>query len=313
VRVFFVISGFLITSLILEEKEETGGFSLARFYARRAWRILPAACTLLLCLLIANLLHLISIPVLDYVRALTYTMNYGPVPNWYVGHLWSLSVEEQFYFLWPFLLAFLPLARCRYIAIAFILVSVGLRYYMTIRSPENLWRIEYQFQYSGTALAFGCLLAIDRTRLWAQSWFRALCSSPFTAPVACVLLFANSLLLRTSGAAGLCAADIITNLGILTLVAKFTCWPVGPIARVLNAAPVAFVGTISYSLYLWQQPFTAAGMHTWITRFPYNLALIFLCALGSYYLVERPTLKMRKALHSKNRAQSLAVRAAPVP
>jgi peptidoglycan/LPS O-acetylase OafA/YrhL len=303
VRVFFVLSGFLITALILEERIKTGRVSLGKFYARRAWRIIPPAYTLLLCLAIANLFHLVDIPWLDYLRSLTYLMNYGPIPAWRVGHLWSLSVEEQFYLIWPFLLFFLPVRLCRYIAVGFILVSAGLRYHLALQTVEDLWRLEYQFQYAGTAMAFGCLLAIDQKWLQAQSWFRALCASPLTAPLTCAAMLANSLLLRTSGPIGHCFADIVTNLCIVLLVAKFSSSPVGLGARFLNFRPIVFVGTISYSLYLWQQIFTVPGGHAWIFYFPINLLLIFLCALGSYYLIEKPTLRIRQALHSEKANQ----------
>jgi len=301
VRVFFVISGFLITTLILQERAKTGDFSLSQFYQRRAWRILPPAYLLLLCLLVANLFHFISIPPFDYFRAFTYLMNYGPIPNWFVGHLWSLSVEEQFYLIWPFLLAFLSVRSCRYIAVAFILISAGLRFHMALNPPLDMWRHEYEFQYSGTAIAFGCLLAIDRDWLYSRKWFRAVCSSSLTAPAAVVLLFANSLVLRASGAFGLCVADIVTNLCILALVAKFTCWPRGPIASLLKARPIVFIGTISYSLYLWQQIFANSIPHLYSSWFPFNLLLIVLFALGSYYLVEKPSLRIRRKLHERRR------------
>jgi peptidoglycan/LPS O-acetylase OafA/YrhL len=298
VRVFFVVSGFLITTLIFQEREETGTFSLARFYERRAWRIFPPAYAFLLCLVIANLLHVTTISKIDFVRGFTYLMNYGPVPNWFVGHLWSLSVEEQFYIIWPFLLVFLPQRGYRAVAVAFILVSAVLHFHLLNQAPENLWRREYEFQYAGTSIVFGCLLAIERPRLYAQEWFRRICLSPFSAPIVCVVFFTNSALLRTSGAVGLCAADILTNLCIVFLVAKFACYPVGPIARMLNWKPMVYVGGFSYSLYLWQQLFTGQGSG-WTTRFPANLLLIIACALASYYLVEKPTLRMRKAITNR--------------
>lgn len=299
VRVFFVISGFLITTLILEERERTGSFSLGNFYARRAWRILPPAYTLLFCLIIANLLKWISISPLDFFRGFTYFMNYGPIPKWPVGHLWSLSVEEQFYLIWPFLLAFLPIRICRYVAAGFIIVSAGLRYHMMVQGPADLWHIEWQFQYAGTAIAFGCLLAIDRKWLLSQPWFCSMCASPFTLILPCAVLLANTKL-RASGALGGCVGDIVANFSILVLIARFTSQPIGLVARMLNSRPLVAVGLISYSLYLWQQEFANPHTNNWSSRFPYNLLLILACSLGSYFLVERPTLRIRKALAARS-------------
>jgi peptidoglycan/LPS O-acetylase OafA/YrhL len=295
VRVFFVLSGFLITTLILEEREKTARFSLSNFYMRRAWRILPPAYTLLFCLIVADILRWISISPIDYLRGFTYFMNYGPIPKWYVGHLWSLSVEEQFYLIWPFLLAFLPTKTCRSIAAAFIVVSAVLRYHMVAQGSPDQWYLEYQFQYAATAIAFGCLLAIDRKWLYAQPWFRKVCASPITFVVPCAVLLANTKL-HASGALGESAKDIVANVCILVLVAKFTCQPFGFVAKILNSRPFVAVGLISYSLYLWQQEFSNPNVHNWSQRFPYNLLMIVGCALGSYFLVEKPTQRMRKSL-----------------
>lgn len=296
VRVFFVLSGFLITTLILEEQVTTGSFSLLTFYKRRAWRIIPPAYALLTFVAIASLFHFFTIDRLDFLRSLTYLINYGPTPSWPVGHLWSLSVEEQFYLIWPFLLFFLSTRLCRFVALGFIVVSAILRYHLVGQSLQHAWRLEHQFQYAGTAMAFGCLLAIDRKWLASQPWYQTLGASPFTAPLTCGVMVANSLILRTSGPVGLCSADIITNLSIVILVYAFTTRTSGAAFRFLNFEPVVFIGTISYSLYLWQQIFTLPGGSGWIFRFPINIFLIFTCALGSYYLIEKPSLRIRQKL-----------------
>jgi len=208
VRVFFVLSGYLITTLILEERRKSGRFSLSKFYARRAWRIIPAAYILLSCLAIANLLHLVDIPWTDYIRSLAYT-------------------------------------------------------------------------------------------------------SPLTLPSIFVATLANTFFLHASGAVGGCCADIMSNLCIVLLVSKFSFSPVGLGARFLNFKPIVFVGTISYSLYLWQQIFLVPGGQAWIFRFPINLILVSCCALISYYLIERPSLRIRQVLRSENANQSQGNNSAP--
>ena len=102
VSVFFVISGYLITTLLLRDHATNGQIDLLGFDRCRAWRILPAAGTYLLVLAVAAVTtgssHLSSA---DWLHALTFTMNYHHDRAWSVGHLWSLSVEEQFYCWWP--------------------------------------------------------------------------------------------------------------------------------------------------------------------------------------------------------------------
>ncbi len=109
-----MISGLLITWLMIRERDATGTFSLRNFYIRRFLRILPVFWLLILTVTALKVAHVISIEWLDIFRALTFTHNY-PIslahPRYYsfwLVHTWSLSLEEQFYLLWPGLFALLP-------------------------------------------------------------------------------------------------------------------------------------------------------------------------------------------------------------
>src|SRR4051812_33176028 len=102
VRIFLVISGFLITSLLLREKERTGTIDLKQFYLRRAYRLLPAAY---LYLVVITILFHESLTFKYLVAAYMYLTSYALHSPWVLMHLWSLSVEEQFYLLWPAALA----------------------------------------------------------------------------------------------------------------------------------------------------------------------------------------------------------------
>ena len=110
VRVFFVISGYLITTLLLEETARYGRIDLGRFYLRRTMRIFPAFYAFVLALIVLEAVGLIALNPGDKLHALTYTSNYDPDRSWYVGHTWSLAVEEHFYLLFP-LLALVLLRR----------------------------------------------------------------------------------------------------------------------------------------------------------------------------------------------------------
>ena len=102
VRIFFVISGFLITTLLLGERQKTGKIDLKEFYIRRAYRIFPAAYFYLL---VVTFLFYSSLSLNYLVAAYTYMTSYAIHSPWILRHLWSLSVEEQFYMLWPALVA----------------------------------------------------------------------------------------------------------------------------------------------------------------------------------------------------------------
>ena len=109
VMLFFVLSGYLITGLLLSEQKKWGSISLPAFYMRRSLRIVPAFVTFLI--VIAALMHqgAIHISVNRFLSAATYLLNYSGlwlprIPDeetWFLGHLWTLAIEEQFYLIWP--------------------------------------------------------------------------------------------------------------------------------------------------------------------------------------------------------------------
>lgn len=102
VRLFFVISGFLITSLLMQEREKTGAVNLKQFYFRRACRILPATYVYLA---VVAVVYYESLSSTDLILAVTYLSSYSVHIPWVLGHLWSLSVEEHFYLIWPIAIA----------------------------------------------------------------------------------------------------------------------------------------------------------------------------------------------------------------
>src|SRR3954470_16220242 len=107
VRFFFVISGFIISTLLINEGANGSIPSLKRFYLRRFIRLVPVQIVFLAALLLLTLYGTLNINSCQFLTSLTYTKNYG-CSSWIDGHLWSLSVEEQFYILWPFILLYLP-------------------------------------------------------------------------------------------------------------------------------------------------------------------------------------------------------------
>src|SRR5690606_25607040 len=103
--IFFVISGFVITRGLIWERSQTGEISLRKFYARRFFRIAPAMLAVLAFCAIGQRVGLLEVPDLDIVLALASVMNWARAFEWtgghWLGHFWSLSVEEQFYLIWP--------------------------------------------------------------------------------------------------------------------------------------------------------------------------------------------------------------------
>jgi peptidoglycan/LPS O-acetylase OafA/YrhL len=296
VRVFFVISGFIITLLLLKEDAETGAVSLRQFYTRRTLRIFPPCFAYLLAVALLTLAGKIrGIGATDFVHAVTYTVNYEAKPHWVIGHLWSLGVEEQFYLLWPLAFAFLSMRAGRRLLIACIIVvpSIRLAAVAGLIPAASLGR---SFHTVADGLATGCLLAHFRE----VPAFRSLIARIPHAAAGAVFLagIAGAIAWKLAHAPSAAVlAPTLANLAIALFVAKETRPSESLAFRLLNLRWVTQVGLWSYSLYLWQQPFlfhfsTPAIYHI----FPYNYAIVFALALGSYYLIEKPSLRLRRYL-----------------
>ncbi len=165
VTVFFVISGFLISGLLFGEQSRTGTIDLAHFYMRRTLRIFPIYYVYVATIGVVAGLGWIELRTGDLVAALTYTMNYHPVRAWYLGHAWSLSLEEQFYLIWPITLVLLGRRRGLILACAFIAAAPFLRFW--------IWQFDFlpsfrsisdsSFLTTGDSIAIGCVLAWHET------------------------------------------------------------------------------------------------------------------------------------------------------
>ncbi|MGO8707695.1 MAG: acyltransferase family protein, partial [Terracidiphilus sp.] len=171
VVVFFVISGFLITTLLMHEYDQHGRISLKLFYARRSVRIFPASYGYLTVIGILWAIGILHLTWSDIVHGITYTMNFAPVRSWQVGHLWSLSVEEQFYLLWPFTFALLGRRKGTWTAFGVLLLGIaGRAFNRAVLIGTPLHDLE-MFPMVADSLAAGCLLALLREQLEKQRWY----------------------------------------------------------------------------------------------------------------------------------------------
>ena len=296
VHVFFVISGFLITRLLLDELGSTGRISLPHFYFRRTMRICPAYYVFILVLTGLAWRGLVQLAPRDVAHALTYTSNYYSARSWFIGHTWSLSVEEQFYLLWPALIVMVGRRRSLWLAALAVAIAPLIRIasWELMRSSGD--GIGHRFETVADAIAIGCVLAGTRDWLHQQPSYRRLLESGLFVVVPC-LAVAGSLLYDHPVAHFLIGITVM-NLSIAATLDWCVTFGSGRVGRVLNWAPLAFVGTISYSLYLWQQLFLNRMSGAATAAFPANLALACAAALTSYYLIEQPALRLRRRLET---------------
>jgi peptidoglycan/LPS O-acetylase OafA/YrhL len=283
VRVFFIISGFLITSLLLQERAEAGRISLLLFYIRRTLRILPPFVLFIGVVAGLNALGIIQVPPGNWVYALTYTMNFDTHAPWVLGHLWSLSVEEQFYLLWPLVMRFARPSVWTGVATLSVFAGIASQHLI---DPA----LHYAFPFVCGPIAMGCLLAIHApamkrfiaaSQFLSSDWFFL-----FAVPVIALLDTPDF------GNAGRYIA-LVTNSLVTLCVARVVFVPV----RVLNRGPLVMLGKLSYSLYLFQQLFldsmSAAPI---LIPFPFNLAAALTAGICCYALVEVPLQGLRARL-----------------
>jgi len=288
VRVFFVISGFLITGLLLREIDKTGTISLPRFYLRRTLRIFPPYYAMLLCIGVAAALGRLDLRPGDLLHAVTYTMNYHADRAWPLGHTWSLAVEEQFYLLWPAALLLLRPERGFKALIAVIALVPLVRLVEWYAGMHDL--IGNSFETVADALATGCVLACAREALWRDARYRRLLTSRWFVVVPLIPLALSALSRpRIEFALGIS----LSNFCIAATIDWCVRYDKGFVGRILNTKPIAFLGVLSYSLYLWQQPFINRTSDAAMARFPLSVLLAIVCALISYYAIERPALAFR--------------------
>ena len=272
VTIFFVLSGFLITTLLLREKAQTSTLSLRSFYLRRLFRIAPSAWTYI------AIMFAISVGKPFSGKEISATLfcfrNYvflnGSHPL--TAHFWSLAIEEQFYLVWPLLvLLFNPRALLWLAASGSVLVAIWRLIHWTEIATGPLLA-GCATQYRADALLVGCAVAIALP--WLQPRMRPWFAIPMAAFVAfCVLRFQGFSPLSESITI---AALLATTSSCLT-----------PLNRLLEWKPLEWLGIASYSLYLWQQPLWLIAR-----EWPYGFVIAIPAALAlatiSYRLIERP-------------------------
>jgi peptidoglycan/LPS O-acetylase OafA/YrhL len=276
VHVFFVLSGYLITNLLLREYARTSTISLRDFYIRRAYRIFPAAFVFLA---VVTVLYWQQVRWYHVAAAVFYVANMDMIRPWIFGHLWSLSIEEEFYLLWPFVLK-----KWEHHKTA-ILLSVSLAT-PVFRAILYAFKVRNGLVASlpvfADQLGIGCLLAILAPRIPKIRGLLALAMG--VAAVSIPWFPAN-----TPGRSlfMLFVLRPLLNVSLAGLVLHVIQVPY----RALNWSPVVWLGRISYSLYLWQELFCSnASLHA-----GYLLVLPALaCASLSYYCVEQPLLRLRE-------------------
>jgi peptidoglycan/LPS O-acetylase OafA/YrhL len=298
VMLFFVLSGFLITGLLINERARYGRIDLRAFYLRRVLRLAPAlACFLLAVMILIRLGLIVDVPRYELIACVFYFRNIvGRSTS--LAHLWSLSLEEQFYGLWPLLIGWVKSVRRMliYAAILTALISIARMIAIESRHFDYNAGITYTrpwFRFD--SILVGCCIALARAQ--GDAWARRLKSLAERLPawLAWTALFGWTLWgERVSMPWYLTLQMLLAGLVLMQLVFA----PTPALSLLFCSRMMVHAGKISYGLYLWQQLFTANPASHWglLQRFPVNVIMPIAIAELSHHFVEAKFLKLKSRL-----------------
>jgi len=291
VDVFFVISGFLITGLLLKDSDEKSGYRLKRFYLRRCFRIFPPFYLFLGVVWILWRTGFQRLDFRSFITAATYTYNYvSHGPGWLLAHTWSLSLEEQFYIVWAPCMVLIGRKKSTAVAIGSILLSPAIRFLTYAFAPRLRGNEDMMLHTRLDTIMFGCAMAL----LWKDERFQRLVEKIVRPPLVIfsilyIVVLAPCLSTRFAAKYDWTIGYGLGGLLISVVVLYAVRTPGSAFGKFLNLAPMRHIGVISYGIYLWQQMFTGPNAF-WV---PLNLVAILACAELSYWLVERPSFRLR--------------------
>jgi peptidoglycan/LPS O-acetylase OafA/YrhL len=290
VELFFGISGLLICTRLLEEEKRSGQFSIRGFYIRRVMRIQPPALVMLAAVSLLMVTHTIPAGWSGVMAALFFARNYLPHPSpqstgFFTGHFWSLAVEEHFYLLLPGFLCLCSRFRAR-ILLAFagadIAWATACAYVPGQEFHWGLHRTDHIIYFLVIAAAAAVLLQRISVREFAMRHLPPRVAIGITVAILAVAHDGN---------------PMTAILPVLLLVST-VLHPTSAVSVFLESAPMRFIGRISFGLYLWQElPFTGRYLPNmrpfgFLHDFPWNFIAVLSVASASYYLIEKPCIKL---------------------
>jgi peptidoglycan/LPS O-acetylase OafA/YrhL len=312
VDLFFVLSGFLITSILLKEHDLTGSFSLINFYVRRTLRLVPALWFFLAAIYLAG--NLILPPTQatliygqnNFLYSAIYVMNWHSAAGALTGnlnHIWSLAIEEQFYIIWSLLLfrAFRESLSRKQIAVGTTIIVAVLMIQRAIRAANGapIEALYYSTDTRIDAILIGCLASmIYCWKFIPLAFFRTPSFERIalgSAVLACsiVLIFDHEDTALYFGFISLFSISV--SIAILWLVTRERTL----VHKLLETPSLRWLGQVSYSLYLWHYvffEFAKSRFDNVPVQMIVGVSLSLAVAAFSFYLIERPLLNLKNIL-----------------
>jgi peptidoglycan/LPS O-acetylase OafA/YrhL len=297
---FFVLSGFLITTLLVDERAATGTIHLGRFYSRRLLRLVPPLLVMLAALYVASLLW-VHVPGQEFVAAGLYLQNLKPflfassASSVFLLHTWSLALEEQFYVFWPLVIRVVRSTRqmCVIAALAVVLGVVA-RSFVAAGSDPSGWAAIPVFSLGGFGMGTLVALYVRRDRI-------VVLPAALVMAAAAVMMFDT--VVHNSNQHPIAPwRGVLSDLAVAIVIVHLYQLPTGRAAQLLRWRPLVFVGLMSYSLYLWHFPVFVLISSEHLPNVPGALRFVLKMTVAgglswaTYRYVERPMARVRSRL-----------------
>lgn len=311
VYVFFVLSGYLITTLLMKEHELNNSINLRHFYVRRAFRILPVVLANLFVIWLLFRIESIHVSLSDFAGAAFFYRNYFRQHGWWpVDHYWTLSMEEQFYFVWPVVMAYAlrrwGLRGARRAALSVVIASPFVRvisYYAGSSYLRDV--VNRSFHSRADALMWGAFGALSVGTKPFEKCYSQMARAPWL-PLLVGIYGESYFELRFGNIWTLPFGYTLAGAGILFCLLWAVRNPKSLIGLFLNSSVLTRIGVLSYSIYIWQQLFLnehnrelLSHPSKGLTRLAAGFVATVLFAELSYKFVERGALNLRVYLEER--------------
>ncbi|GAB2694144.1 acyltransferase family protein [Aliiglaciecola aliphaticivorans] len=300
VRIFFVISGFLITFLLLKENKLFGIIDFNAFFVRRSLRIFPAFFAYILVVTLFAYYDQINVSKQQILSAATFSWNYGHVwmddigpDGWFLGHFWTLALEEQYYLFLPLTILLFGLARLPYYLLFITVMMPIVRVVSYFLFPESRGQLGMMFHTAIDPILIGTLgafLFFEKSKILNGFAFK---SKPLLICAILILFLISPMLAHNVRGYETVLGITIESLMVLYVIIWLQLNPGTFAVRILESRALVFIGMISYSLYLWQQLFLTE-LNTVLNGVGVNVMAVFFVAVISYYFIEKPFLNIRR-------------------
>lgn len=306
VSIFFVLSGYLIYTLSIQEVQKTGTFNWKNFYFRRILRIFPALYFALFIVTLLTIFKVLTLTIPILLTTATFTSNYSSLwiksteyPDYFViGQYWTVSLEEQFYLVFPLLIILFRKNQLLPVLIGVILFEPFVRVACYFLMPDLRGQLGTMLHTNFDSISAGVLLGEllrqdtlkDRLIRLANNKYILISSIVFLVFISPILsIHYKGIYLMTFG-------KTLELIGISIVITAAISNRKTLMFDILNSKLLSYIGVISYSLYLWNNLFLYSDGSMIVNKFPLNFICTFGMGIFSYYLIEKPFLRIKDRL-----------------